>query len=303
MSARSGFVFCLTLAEKGNPMIRYGKSPVLRQHQSHSRFSALLVSIACFVRDLPLFFSAAPKTPLRVLCIIAFDTLHTLRDARAMPRPRLKVLADLLDFGACANASLDGKKFCERAHDEARQRLRDAGLGSLVEDYVSELQLLESRRPAPRGDHGTFTEVRAYRESVARLSLEVIAAAAESREAAQLVRVSVHGDDGLEILFRIVMQCQIVDDVLDYTKDVSAGLPGFLTASASLSQALEWTARASHDYSQRRDLALCGDLFPLRMALLAVSAVTRRIVRLRQWYCRIFPVEVIPVKQEEFNAV
>ena len=30
-------------------------------------------------RCLPLLFSARPKTPLRVLCIMAFDTLHMLR--------------------------------------------------------------------------------------------------------------------------------------------------------------------------------------------------------------------------------
>jgi hypothetical protein len=35
-----------------------------------------LVACACLLRALPLFFRAAPKTPLRVLCIVALDTMQ-----------------------------------------------------------------------------------------------------------------------------------------------------------------------------------------------------------------------------------
>jgi len=285
--------------------MRYEQPRVIHQHWHHSRTSALLASIACFVHDLPLFFSAVPKTPLRVLCIIAFDTLHTLRNARPMPRQRAKVLASLLDFGACTNASLDGKRYCVKAQDEARQRLREAGLGPLVDEYVSELQLLESHRPSPGpgGDDHTCAAVRAYRESVASLSLEVIAAAALDPESKQPVRRSVHDDDGLEILFRIVMQCQIIDDVIDYSKDSAAGLPGFLTASASLAQALKWAAQAADRYSELRAFARSAETFPLRLALIVVSAMTRLILRICQWHCRNCGGEIATDKHEEFSAV
>jgi hypothetical protein len=36
--------------------------------------------------SLPLFFCATPRTPLRVLGIIALDTLHVLRHSRPLPR-------------------------------------------------------------------------------------------------------------------------------------------------------------------------------------------------------------------------
>jgi hypothetical protein len=263
----------------------------------------MLISLGCLLRGLPMFFRAVPKTPLRVLCIIAFDTLHALRKCGTLPHRRREDLATLLDFGASANASLDGKKHCVRSFEENQQRLHDAGLGRLVNDYVSQLQWLESQRPSPGGDHRTFVEVRAYRESVARLSLGIIAVTALGREPQLPARISIHGDEGLDLLFRIVMQCQIIDDVLDYAKDVSAGLPGFLTASTSLPEALKWTALAAEDYSECRQLAGSAELFPLRMALNAVSAVTRLILRTRRWHCRILPVDGHADNQEEFSAV
>ena len=73
------------------------------------------------------------------------------------------------------------------------------------------------------------------------------------------------------------MQCQIIDDVVDYTEDVSAGLPSFLTATASLPQAMELTANAARHYAASRQSSGNG-VFPLRVALCAVTAVdeTRR---------------------------
>ncbi|MGE0866792.1 MAG: hypothetical protein AB7P34_23045, partial [Vicinamibacterales bacterium] len=73
---------------------------------------AAMVSIRCFVRGLPLFFAAAPRTPLRVLGIIALDTLHVLRRSRPLPRQRVRELAMFLDFEGCANAAWDRKEMC-----------------------------------------------------------------------------------------------------------------------------------------------------------------------------------------------
>jgi len=83
---------------------------------------------------------------------------------------------------------------------------------------------------------------------------------------------------GLEILFRIVMLCQIVDDVLDYSQDLSAGLPSFLTAIEPLPQAFEATYLAAREYAIRRDLPQAADLFPLRAALSLVSMCTQLVI-------------------------
>src|SRR5258707_11996155 len=82
----------------------------------YPRVKSILIAVRSIVRGLPLFVSARPETPLRVLCIMAFDMLHMLRNAKPLPMPKRKLLAALLDFGACANAALDKKEFCRREY-------------------------------------------------------------------------------------------------------------------------------------------------------------------------------------------
>ena len=204
-------MLCLTFTDKkGMPMILHEKSHTVR----HGRMSASLVSVTCFLRGLPLFFCATPKTPLRVLCLIAFNTLHVLRKSKPLPR---------------------------------------------------------------------FDEVCSYRETVVRLSLGIVAAIALGDECVEDGIRATHRDNDLETLFRIVMQCQIIDDVLDYAKDVSAGLPSFLTASASLPQAMELTAQAARSYATCRDLPQSAGVFPLRFALCVVSAFTKLVIGIGHW--------------------
>src|SRR5260370_33335451 len=78
-------------------------------------------------------------------------------------------------------------------------------------------------------------------------------------------------DAGLNILFRIAMQCQIIDDVLVYSRDLSAGLPSFLTASKSLPQALELTRLAALRYPDDRDLPRTSAVFALQAELFLES--------------------------------
>ena len=106
----------------------------------------------------------------------------------------------------------------------------------------------KARRPSIGGDRRRFDEVRSYREAVARLSLATAAAIALNAEGSEADIQAAHGDSDVDTLFRIVMQCQIIDDVMDYAEDLSAGLPSFLTASASLPQAMALTARAARSY-------------------------------------------------------
>ena len=248
--SRGCAVPCLTGTDHGVTAPRLG------------RIRASLVSVACLLRSLPLFFCATPKTPLRVLCIIALDTVHVLRNARPLPRKRSGELATFLDFQACTNAVWDGKELCAAEYRALRQRLEQAGLRMWIEEYVCQLRALEIRRPSIGGDHRRFDEVRLYREAVARLSLAAITAIALNAECLEDGIRATHCDGDVAALFRMAMQCQIIDDVIDYRKDLSAGLPSFLTASASLPQAMALTADAARSYAASSGRSAGGGCLP-----------------------------------------
>src|SRR4051794_30908034 len=109
--------------------------------------SSSLMAVKSLVRGLPLFMSARPETPLRVLCIMAFDTLHRLRHAKPLPKQKLRILAAFLDFAACANAAFDNKDCCRHDWRLTLQLLEEAGMRSPVLEYMRRLNDLESRRP------------------------------------------------------------------------------------------------------------------------------------------------------------
>ncbi len=242
------------------------------------RIRASLVSLGCFLRGVPLFFSATPKTPLRVLCVIALDTVHVLRNGRRLPRSRYEQLAAFLDFQACTNAVWDGKDLCAPAYRALRQRLERVGLGGWITEYLSRLHELETRRPSIGGDRQRFDDVRLYREAVARLSLATITAIALNAECLdEGIRATYCGGD-VAALFRMAMQCQIMDDVIDYREDLSAGLPSFLTASASLPQAMALTSDAVRLYAANRGSSAGGGVFPLGAALHVITLATRLVV-------------------------
>ena len=132
---------------------------------------------------------------------------------------KLRMLAALLDFGACANAAFDNKDCCRHECRETLQLLEEAGIRSSVVEYLRRLGDLESRRPLPGGDHWQFQKVGLYREAVVRLSLGMVAATANGNQCLDEGIRATYCDADLNILFRIVMQCQIIDDVLDYSKD------------------------------------------------------------------------------------
>lgn len=225
------------------------------------------------MRGLPLFLGVTPKTPLRALGIIAFDTLHALRRSRPLPRQTIFRVATFLDFAGCINAAWDRKALCAAEYQAIRQRLQQAGMESTITEYLSRLQAIERWRPSSGGDCRRFDEVRSYREAVAGLTLATAAAIALDDESR---------DDGdMDTLFRILMQCQIIDDVLDYDADRSAGLPSFLTAAPSRPEAIALTADASRRYAECGPSPSCG-AWPLRMALWAASALARLVVQVAE---------------------
>ena len=262
---------CLTRADQSVTVPRSG------------RMRASLVSLACFLRGLPLFFSTTPRTPLRVLCIIALDTVHVLRDAAPLPRSRRKQLGAFLDFQAGTNAVWDGKVMCAPEYGALRQRLERDGLGVWITEYLNRLRELETRRPSIRGDLQRFEDVRKYREAVARLSLATITAIALDAESLDEGIRATYGDNDVAALFRMAMQCQIIDDVIDYREDLAAGLPSFLTASASLTEAIALTADAVRFYAPRAvGLQEEAGVFPLEAALHVLTPVTRLVVGVAQ---------------------
>jgi hypothetical protein len=254
-----------------------------RRNALYAGISSILIAVRSILRGLPLFISARPKTPLRVLCIMAFDTLHMLRQAKPLPRRKLRILAALLDFGACANAAFDNKDWRRHECRQTLQLLEEAGIRFSLVEYLRRLRDLESKRPLPGGDYGQFQRVGLYREAVVRLSLGMVATMANGQQCLDEGIRATHGEDALNILFRIVMQCQIIDDVLDYSKDMSAGLPSFLTAFKSLPQAFELTRLAALGYADDLDLPRTGDVFPLRSALFLVSTCTKLVIVLGRW--------------------
>lgn len=250
------------------------------------RISSTLISVISFLRCLPLFFSARPKTPLRVLCVMTFDMLHMLRRSKPLPAAKRRMMAALLDFGACMNAMFDNKDYCRKDLRLTRRILAEAGLNSFVEEFLRRLWELERRRPLPLDDDWQFHKIRSYREAVIRLSLGMIAATARDAQSIDEGIRATYCDDDLKILFRIAMQCQIVDDVLDYSKDMSAGLPSFLTASESLAEAIKLTNQAAFGYADHRDLPRSDDVFPLRMALFIASACAKVTTQVSRWRFR-----------------
>jgi hypothetical protein len=235
------------------------------------------VSLACFLGGVPLFFCATPRTPLRVLCVIALDTVHALRHGRPLSRSRCRQLAAFLDFQACTNAAWDGKDLCAPEYRALRQRLESVGLGRWITEYLSRLGELESGRPSIAGDPHRFDDVRSYREGVARLSLATIAAIALNAKSLDEGIRATYCDSDVAALFQLAMQCQIMDDVIDYRKDLSAALPSFLTASASLAQAIAGTSEAVRTYAASRGAA-AGGVFPLEAALQVITLATKLVV-------------------------
>lgn len=231
------------------------------------------------MRGLPRFFRAAPKTPLRVFGIIALDTLRVLRKSEPLSRKTATDVAMFLDFLGCANAAWDRKRLSEVDYQAMKQRLERAGLGAQLQAYLERLRELESRRPAIGGDSRRFDDVRAYREAVARLSVATVTAIALGVESSAGAFDALQHDPDVDTLVRILLQCQIADDVFDYAEDRAAELPSFLTATASASQAIELTAAAARSYGARDEHGSGSAIFPFRITLAMFTIAAALVVR------------------------
>ncbi len=243
----------------------------------HAGFAAL----KAFARSLPLVAAAAPRTPLRVLCIVALDAVHARRHSRGMGRGRRRTIAAFLDFAACVNAEWDRKPFCREQHARNRRELARAGLTPLIDDYLARLAALEGARPVGAAAGGCFDDVRNYRERVAALSLAAAVAIAFGHTSLDDALRRTGRDPDVNTLLRLVMQCQVVDDVLDYRQDRAAGLPSFVTATPFAPECLRLTGAAVRSYASGARGAA-----PFRAALAAASLVASFVVRTGHVTCR-----------------
>src|SRR5262249_12316421 len=163
MSQGGRVVSCLTSKESARQPVepsRQGRATP-GMHNGN-RISSTLISVISFLHCLPLFFSARPKTPLRVLCVMAFDALHMRRHSKPLPVAKHRILAALLDFGACTNARFDNKDYCRKEIRLTHQILDEAGLNSFIEESLRRLWEVERRRPLPLEDDCQFHKVRSY---------------------------------------------------------------------------------------------------------------------------------------------
>jgi hypothetical protein len=248
----------------------------LTNTSSAGSIRAAFASLACLFRNVPLLFREAPATPLRILCVVALDTLHVLRHSSPLSRQRRAELSILLDFQACTNAAWDGKPLRSSEYQALRERLSAAGLAAWIHDYEERLRNLETARPAVGNSVHHFDAVCAYREAVVRLSLATAVGIALNARHIDEALAATDADCDVALLFHLAMQCQVIDDVLDYREDLASGLPGFMTA-APLPQALALTARAVRSYGRGRPQG-CGTL-PLHLALYVLTAFAALSVR------------------------
>lgn len=252
----------------------------------HGRLGGLFgcrVALGSVLRSVRLLFADRPGTLLRVLCIAAFDMLHVLRCSTRLTREQIRLLAVVLDYGAHVNAQLDNKPLDTVDSHAAWRELDAAGLWRLADDYRNRLQEQERRRPAAGGCRDDYAAVELYREAVVRLSLGMLAALVFDLPTVEAGFQATEEEEDLQLLVRIVMQCQVIDDVLDYSADSAADLPGFLTVPDSRREAFELIDRATVRYADSSFAASHRALLPLRMSLMLMSACARLTITLGRW--------------------
>lgn len=211
------------------------------------------------------FFALRLDTPLRALCIAAFDSIHLSRTATRISTGQVQQLAALMDLGASVNARLDGKpsKGCDM--QSTKDFLDAAGCGIVMDEYLSRLHGIENIREE--------FDVEDYRKSVVELSLAVITSVLFGCRSLDVGIRWVRTCSDLDILFRIAMICQIMDDVLDYRLDFDAGLPSFLNTRCPLTQSMEVARESVRSYARVHHKPMSAELVPFRAALWAVSQI------------------------------
>lgn len=222
-------------------------------------------ALAAVAGNLRFFSSRQPGTPLRMLSLIAITAALRSRGIMLDPDRRQAVI-EAMELGALLNDRFDGDDYDPvglraRMNGFARSTHRD-----VVRSYAKRLCRLERSRPDPGGGE---LAVRHYREGVNRVSLAMLWALGRSSSLGN-AEWEIERESDLRLLFQIVMQAQVIDDVLDSREDRRRGLPSFVTGGASLQETISIYADAE---PVRLDRNFC-----LRVALRTITAGARLVV-------------------------
>jgi len=168
----------------------------------------------------PLLLAARPKTPLRVLCIAAFEFLARLRGGTLGKRRRL-AMAHACDFGSLRDGYYDQRRFDASEYRSLRCELRRMAPETATSHYIRQLRQAERSRPIlSASDPGVANAVVAYRTSVLDLSLRWM----QEISGLSVEAVKFH------VLLNLVSLMQIADDVLDWKDDQADRCPSYVTA-------------------------------------------------------------------------
>jgi hypothetical protein len=241
----------------------------IRPRRGGLGFSSSLVALAVNLR---LVVERQPGTPLRVLSLVAIDAASRLRGNILKPEQRQAVI-DGMELGALLNDRFDGDAHDRNALSTLVGRFAQSGHRKVVRAYAKRLRALERLRPHLGGGSSA---IGTYRENVNRVSLGLLWALAGDRTLAS-AELEIVVEEDLRLLFRIVMQTQVIDDVLDVRLDRRRGLPSFASGPDASAHSLGgWVSVYSDPNPIRLDQNFC-----LQITLRIVAALARALIKAR----------------------
>lgn len=172
--------------------------------------------VVCF----PMLLQRHPRTPLRVLCISAFEYLARLGGG-TLGRGRREAMAHACDFGSLRDEYYDEGKLDVREYRSLRRALRWMAPEAATVRYIQQLRKAERGRPELSAAMPGITDATiAYRNSVIDLSLGWLRAISGlSVERARC-----------QSMANLVCLVQLADDLLDWKKDQAGRCPSYVTA-------------------------------------------------------------------------
>jgi hypothetical protein len=178
------------------------------------------MAAASLLTCMPMLLTRRPQTPLRVLCISAFEYLARSKGGKLDRTARI-ALGDACDFGALRNDFYDQRELNRGFYRELRCRLRRIAPRAATLRYIRDLRQAERDRPACGPDG--FSEPRAvveYRTRVLKVSLLWLQAISRRSLEPRFFQAVV----------ALVGLVQLVDDLLDWKDDWACRRPTYVTA-------------------------------------------------------------------------
>lgn len=168
-----------------------------------------------------MLLASRPETPLRVLCIAAFEFLARLQ-RRTLGKQRRQAMALACDFGSLCDDFYDHRRLDHAQYRALRRELRRIAPVTATSAYVRQLRCAERRRPVlVPGDPNIASAVAAYRSQVLELSLRWMQEISGLNLQPAMFRA----------LLSLVSLIQLADDLLDWRDDQARGIPSHVTAS------------------------------------------------------------------------